>query len=59
MDVSALNNLNELSLSNMSDFDKSRVEYKDVWWVEGDAIGSAFPFDDSQRTIWIAMPIDV
>jgi len=42
------NNLREPASLDMSDFDETRIEEKDIWRMEGNSFGSAFPLNGSR-----------
>ena len=44
---------------DVSHFDEARVKDEDVWWVPGDVLGSAFPFDGALGTTWVAMAVHI
>jgi hypothetical protein len=44
---------------DVAHFDEARVEDEDVWWVPGDVLRCAFPFDGTLCTTWVAVPVHI
>ena len=42
---------------NMSYLNEPRVEYKDVWGMPCDVLGSAFPLDGPFRATWVTVVV--